>query len=73
MVRSIERLLSKTLERRALPDFDYGVLARVWRGDTSIDPAPGNHQRHNAPTYAFIGAREKIDRQRKSFDPFRRI
>jgi ATP-dependent RNA helicase RhlE len=75
MVRSIERLLSKTLERRTLPDFDYGVgvPVRVSRGDASINPAPGNYQQPNAPRYAFVGAREKNYRQRKSSHPFRRI
>jgi ATP-dependent RNA helicase RhlE len=73
MLQSIERLLSKTLERRTFPDFDYGVLGPVWGGDALINPAARNCRQHKAPKYVFVGARGKIHRQRKSFDPFGRI
>ena len=73
MVRSIERLLSKTLERRTLDDFDYGVPMPAWRGAPSLNPASGTSLQHRAPRYAFVGARGKISRQRKSFNPFGRI
>lgn len=53
MVRSIERLLSKPLERRTVPDFDYGGFAPLQRAA------------QYTPRYAFVGSRKKIHRQGK--------
>ena len=39
MVRSIEGLLHKPLERRTLPGFDYGVPGPVWNGGSPITSA----------------------------------
>jgi ATP-dependent RNA helicase RhlE len=63
MVQSIERLLSKPLERRTLTDFNYKVPSPVWASRSPMDPAARNFQQRRAPKYAFVGAR-----RRKSHD-----
>ena len=72
MMRSIERLLSKPLERRMLPDFDYRVPMPAWGSDRS-SPADRSRWQPAAPKYAFIGARGKSQRARKSFSPLGRV
>ncbi len=68
MVRSIERLLSKPLERRTLTDFDYGKSLPGWSGNgASI------YSQEKTPRYAFLGARKNAHRQRKAFSPFGRV
>jgi ATP-dependent RNA helicase RhlE len=52
-VRSIERLLGKPLERRTVPDFDYG------------DFTPQRRAPQHTPRYAFVGSRKKIHRAGK--------
>jgi ATP-dependent RNA helicase RhlE len=64
MVRSIERLLSKPLERRTLTDFDYEVPMPVWRGGSAAGPAARNSQQRRTPKYVFVGARRKNNRNR---------
>lgn len=73
MMRSIERLLSKPLERRTLTDFDYKVPAPSWGGDARVNPAYRNRRQPEAAKYAFIGARGKSQRPRKSFSPLGRV
>jgi ATP-dependent RNA helicase RhlE len=70
MVRSIEGLLRKPLERRTLADFDYRVPGPVWGGDSSITSAARNSQERKKPKYVFFGARGKNHRQRKSYFHF---
>jgi ATP-dependent RNA helicase RhlE len=72
VMRSIERLLRLPLERRTLADFDYGVPGPVWSRGSSLSSIGGRPQGLKAPQYAFIGARGKVSRQRKSFFPFGR-
>jgi ATP-dependent RNA helicase RhlE len=72
MVRSIERLLCKPLERKTLTDFDYGVPGLVWNDGSSITSNAGNYQEMKTPRYVFVGARGKIHRQRKSYFQFGR-
>ncbi len=50
MVRSIERLLGKPLEKRTIEGFDYG------------DFSPLRRIAQRTPRYAFVGARNKIHR-----------
>ncbi len=64
MVRSIERLLSKPLERRTLTDFDYEVPVPVWANRSPMDPAARNSQQHGASKYVFFGARRRKSRDR---------
>ena len=73
MMRSIERLLSKPLERRTLTDFDYRVPAPTWSGGAGVNPASRNRRQPAAAKYAFIGARGKNQRARKSFSPLGRV
>jgi ATP-dependent RNA helicase RhlE len=73
MVRSIEGLLRKPLERRTLPGFDYGVPGPVWGGDSPIASAARICQEQKKPKYVFLGARGKIHRQRKSYFQFGRV
>ena len=73
MMRSIERLLSKPLERRTLTDFDYRVPAPTWSGGAGVNPASRNRRQSAAAKYAFIGARGKNQRARKSFSPLGRV
>ena len=70
MVRSIEGLLRKPLERRTLPGFDYGVPGPVWGGDSPIPSAARNCQGQKEKKYVFFGARGKNHRQRKSYFHF---
>jgi ATP-dependent RNA helicase RhlE len=65
MVRAIERLLGKPLERRILTDFDYGVPGRVW-ADSPATSTARNCRGPKTPKYVFFGARGKKYRQRKS-------
>ena len=67
MVRSIEGLLHKPLERRTLPGFDYGVPGLVWNGGSPITSAAGNWQAQKKPKYLFFGAKGKSHRERKPF------
>ena len=67
MVRSIEGLLRKPLERRTLPGFDHGVPGPVWGGDSPIPSAARNCQGQKEKKYVFFGARGKNHRQRKPF------
>jgi len=67
MVRSIEGLLHKPLERRTLPGFDYGVPGPVWNGGSPITSAAGNWQAQKKPKYLFFGAKGKSHRERKPF------
>jgi ATP-dependent RNA helicase RhlE len=64
MVRSIERLLSKPLERRTLTDFDYEVPMPVWASRSPAGPAARNSQQRRTPKYVFVGARRKSNRNR---------
>ncbi len=73
MVRSIERLLSKPLERRTLTNFDYGVPLPDWGRGASTNPAVTNSHPQKIPKYLFVGARRNTHRQRKAFSPFCRI
>ncbi len=66
MVRVIERLLSKPLERRTLTDFDYKTPAPAWTVDVPARPAPRHFQRHKAPINVVVGASRKNQRARKS-------
>ena len=66
MVRSIERLLPKPLERRTLADFDYGVTGPGWTGSPLTSTA-GNGRELKTRKYVFFGARGKNQRQRKSY------
>jgi superfamily II DNA/RNA helicase len=70
IVRSIEGLLRKPLERRALPGFDYGVPGPVWGADSSISSAARNCLEQKEKKYVFFGARGKNHRQRKSYFHF---
>jgi ATP-dependent RNA helicase RhlE len=70
MVRSIEGLLRKPLERRTLADFDYRVPGPVWGGDSPITSAGRNWPEGKKPKYVFFGARGKNHRQRKSYFHF---
>jgi ATP-dependent RNA helicase RhlE len=72
MMRSVERLLRKPLERRTLADFDYGVPGEIWGNRSSITSTGGGYQGEKAPKYVFFGARGKMPRQRKSSFPFGR-
>jgi len=72
MVRSIERLLSKPLERRTLTDFDYGVALPDWGGKSPMNNAAPN-SRQKVPKYAFVGARRSTQRQRKTFSHSGRV
>ena len=67
MVRSIERLLRKPLERRTLADFEYGVPGPVWGEGSSITSTAENWRRMKTPKYVFFGARGKNHRQRNPF------
>jgi ATP-dependent RNA helicase RhlE len=67
MMRSIERLLRKPLERRTLADFDYGVPGTVWGDGSPTAPIAGNPQGPKIPKYVFFGARGKNHRQRNPF------
>jgi ATP-dependent RNA helicase RhlE len=66
MVRVIERLLSKPLERRTLTDFDYRIPAPAWTVDVPARPAPRHFRRHKAPINVVAGASRKNQRARKS-------
>jgi ATP-dependent RNA helicase RhlE len=72
MVRSIERLLCKPMERRTLADFNYGVPGPVWGDGSPIISTARNRQGVKTPRYVFFGARGKNHRQRKSYFPFGR-
>jgi ATP-dependent RNA helicase RhlE len=72
MMRSIERLLPKPLERRTLADFNYRVPGPVWGNRSPITSTAGGCQELKTPKYVFFGARGKIHRQRKSSFPFGR-
>jgi len=65
MVRSIERLLRKPLERRTLADFEYGVPGPVWGDGSPITSTGKNWRELETPKYVFFGARGKNHRQRK--------
>jgi ATP-dependent RNA helicase RhlE len=67
MMRSIERLLRKPLERRTLADFDYGVPGPVWGDRSPTASAAGNPHGPKTPQYVFFGARRKNGRQRNPF------
>jgi len=67
MVRVIERLLSKPLERRTLTDFDYKTPAPAWTLDVPARPAIRLFRRHKAPVNFVAGASRKNQRARKSF------
>lgn len=67
MMRSIERLLPKPLERRTLDDFDYGFSGPAWGGSSRAVSAAGYGDTPKPPRYLYIGARKKIHRQRKPF------
>ena len=67
MVRSIERLLRKPLERRTLADFEYGVPGPVWGDGSSITSIAENWKKQKTPKYVFVGARGKNHRQRKPY------
>jgi ATP-dependent RNA helicase RhlE len=71
MVRSIERMLNKPLERRTLTDFNYEVPFLVWGNGAPINPVAKNPQPQKVPKYAFVGQRRNSHRQRKAFSPFR--
>ena len=66
MVRVIERLLSKPLERRTLTDFDYKTPAPAWTLDVPARPAIRLIRRHKAPVNFVAGASRKNQRARKS-------
>lgn len=66
MVRVIERLLSKPLERRTLTDFDYKTPAPAWTLDVPARPAIRLFRRHKAPIHVVAGASRKNQRARKS-------
>jgi len=66
MVRVIERLLSKPLERRTLTDFDYRIPAPAWTVDVPARPAPPHFRRHQTPINVVAGASRKNHRARKS-------
>ena len=66
MVRVIERLLSKPLERRTLTDFDYKTPAPAWTVDVPARPAIRLFRRHKAPINVVAGASRKNQRARKS-------
>lgn len=66
MVRVIERLLSKPLERRTLTDFDYKTPAPAWTLDVPARPAIRLFRRHKAPINVVAGASRKNHRARKS-------
>ena len=66
MVRVIERLLSKPLERRTLTDFDYKTPAPAWTVDVPARPAIRLFRRHKAPVNFVAGASRKNHRARKS-------
>ncbi len=66
MVRVIERLLSKPLERRTLTDFDYKTPAPAWTVDVPARPAIRLFRRHKAPVNFVAGASRKNQRARKS-------
>jgi len=72
MMQSIERLLSKPLERRTLDDFDYGVSGRVWDNGSSTSHTAGRGREPRPSKYAFLGTRRKIHRERKSSFPLDR-
>ena len=67
MMRSIERLFRKPLERRTLADFDYGVPGPVWGHGSRIASTAGNPHELKTPKYVFIGARGKNHRPRRSY------
>jgi superfamily II DNA/RNA helicase len=60
MMRSIERLLPKPLERRTLADFDYGVPGPVWGGSSSTASTAGNPHGLKTPKYVFSERKGKI-------------
>ncbi len=70
IVRSIEGLLRKPLERRTLPGFDYGVPGPLWGGDSPKTYAARNCLEQKEKRYVFFGARGKNYRQRKSYFHF---
>jgi len=72
MMRSVERLLPKPLERRTLADFHYGVPAPVWDNGSSITLTGRGYRGLKTPKYVFLGARGKVSRQQKSSFPFGR-
>jgi ATP-dependent RNA helicase RhlE len=67
MMRSIEQLLRKPLERRTLADFDYGVPGPVWGHGSRIASTAGNPHKLKTPKYVFVGARGKNHRPRRSY------
>jgi ATP-dependent RNA helicase RhlE len=72
LMRSIERLLPKPLERRTLAHFNYGVPEPVWGNRSPITSNAGEYQELKKPKYVFFGARGKIHPQRQSSFPFGR-
>jgi ATP-dependent RNA helicase RhlE len=67
MMRSIEQLLRKPLERRTLADFDYGVSRPVWGDRTPAASTVGNPHGLKTPKYVFFGARSKNHRHGNPF------
>jgi len=72
IMRSIERLLRKPLERRTLGDFNYEVSPPVWGNRSPITSTAGGGPELKTPKYVFFGARGKIHRPRKSSLPLGR-
>lgn len=72
LMRSIERLLRKPLERRTLADFDYGVPVPVWGNRSPIPSTVGAGQDRKRSQYVFFGERRKTAKQQQSSVPFGR-
>jgi ATP-dependent RNA helicase RhlE len=69
MMRSIERLLSEPLERRTLPDFDYGASEPAWGNRSPASYPAGRRQKSKPSQHAFLGAKRRIHRERKPSFP----
>jgi ATP-dependent RNA helicase RhlE len=72
LMRSIERILRKPLERRTLADFDYGVPAPVWGNRSPLPSTVGAGQDRKRSQYGFFGERRKTPKQQHSSFPFGR-
>jgi ATP-dependent RNA helicase RhlE len=72
ILRSIERLFPRPLERKTLADFDYGIPRPVRKSGPPTPSTAGHGQEQSRSHYVFVGAGGKNHRQRKGDRQFGR-
>jgi hypothetical protein len=75
MVREIEKVLGKSIDRRRLPEFDYGAFVPEaqfqprQRGERPVNSRPQRDDRQPRDRKGYQGKRQQPDSSRKQHSP----